>query len=191
LLAHAGHCITFRIIREAPTFSIALSNCAHTQWLQNARRRAAGNCRARKKSEASLCHTESFYFSLRAAPVRIGHLAQDFQFSNARPHWHLQIAQEWAALARGDDIPDQLDPVLQQSINEVAPHKLQLCFNLKHMWKKYSLGSANVCLCTQKRQINIAWRDMHFVWPISVLAQDARLSCQGQAQMHAQDGLWI
>lgn len=31
----------------------------------------------------------------------------------------LQIADEWAALAKDDDVPDELDPDLQQSINEV------------------------------------------------------------------------
>ena len=33
----------------------------------------------------------------------------------------LQIADEWAALAKDDDVPDELDPDLQQSINEVHP----------------------------------------------------------------------
>ena len=31
----------------------------------------------------------------------------------------VQLADEWAALAKDDDVPDELDPDLQQSINEV------------------------------------------------------------------------
>ncbi len=33
----------------------------------------------------------------------------------------LQIADEWAALAKDDAVPDELDPDLQQSVNEVCP----------------------------------------------------------------------
>lgn len=45
----------------------------------------------------------------------------------------LQIAEEWAALARNDDTPDELDPDLQQSINEVSSHNLQLCYSSMHI----------------------------------------------------------
>ena len=32
----------------------------------------------------------------------------------------MQIADDWAALAKDDAVPDELDPDLQQSINEVC-----------------------------------------------------------------------